>query len=575
MKTIRSPIVSVLGHVDHGKTTLLDRIRGTAIAKSEPGAITQHISASYVSAGVIQNLCSGLMERLSVAITVPGLLFIDSPGHEAFTTLRKRGGSIADIAILVVDINKGFQPQTDESLNFLTQFKTPFVVAATKIDSLLGWAPKKDSCFIDTAGEQGKRVQDELEEKIYRIAGEFSMREFEAERYDRVSDFRKYVSIVPVSSKTGEGIADLLVVLCGVCQRFLSPKLSAGDTVGKGTILEVKDVRGLGMTIDVILYDGGAHVGDTLVIGGKEPLTAKIKALLEPAALEDMRIATFRNVASVSAAAGVKIAAPGLEKAVAGMPVRILHRADKKQTGLAVKDIQSEIGEVEFESQKDGVILRADTLGSLEALIKSLSPMVPIRKAQVGNINKSDVVEAHTLSKPIIFAFGMRPSEETLMFAKSCHVTVFHSDVIYRLLEEHAKWEEERKAATYENILLKTPRPARMKVLQGFVFRQKKPAIFGVEILAGTIKPGYRLAKGREVVGTIREIQSASQSVKEAKPGDKVAISVPEVTIGKDVAENDELHTYLSPQDIAMLKKVEQKLRDDERQLLAEMEASF
>ncbi len=565
----RSPIISVLGHVDHGKTSLLDRVRGTAVARAEPGQITQHISASYVPLGVIQGLCGHAMKRMNISLNIPGLLFIDSPGHEAFSTLRKRGGSIADIAILVIDINEGFQPQTDESLNFLKQFRTPFVVAATKIDRMLGWNPQRNACFIDSMKEQTERVVTELEEKTYRLVGELDMRGFTAERFDRVSDFTKQVAIVPLSNVTGEGISDLLIVLAGIAQKFMSQKLETKAGEGRGTILEVKEYRGLGLTIDVIIYDGEVRKGDWLVVGGDEVIVTKVKALLEPKPLKELRESRdFRQVSSVCAAAGIKVAAPGLEKAVAGMPVRAVSR--QCDVEKAVKEVRQEKEEVEIETSGDGVLLKADTLGSLEALIKTFRDKLAIRKAKVGAVSKADVMEMKALGKPIIFSFNVKVPEDVLCLAKDNSVKVFSSNIIYALIDEYEKWEEDSKKRWKEGLLAKAQRPGRVRVLRGYVFRESKPAIFGVEVLKGTVKPDSRLMKDGKIVGRVKELQKEGKNISEAKAGDKVAVCMPDVTVGKQIEENDILDTFLSQEDMECLRKVRDKLRPDETELLDE-----
>jgi len=569
MANARSPIISVLGHVDHGKTSLLDRIRGTTVARAEPGQITQHISASYVPVDVVKGSCGKSLERMGIDLTIPGLLFIDSPGHEAFSTLRKRGGSIADIAILVIDINEGFQPQTDESLNFLKQFRTPFVVAATKIDRMLGWQPNKNACFVDTVKEQSDRVIGELEEKVYRIAGELLTRGFEAERFDRISDFSKQVCIVPVSNVTGEGISDLLLVLAGITQKFMARNLQVTSGEGKGTILDVKEFRGLGMTIDVILYDGEMRKGDWLVVGGNETATTRVKALLEPKALKDLKESKdFKPVDMVRAAAGIKVAAPGLEKAMAGMPVRAVRQ--EKDVAKAVHEVEGEREEVEIETCGDGVLLKADTLGSLEALIKSFKGKVPVRKAKVGALSKGEIMEMKALKNPVIFSFGLRVPEDVAALAKDNEVKIFCSDVIYTLIEEHQKWVDGTKKRAKEELFAKAVRPGRVRVIRGYIFRQSKPAIFGVEVLAGTVKLGCRLMKNGKILGEVKEMQTQGENLQEAKMGDKVAISMPDVIIGRHTSENDVLDVFLSNDDKETLRKVRDKLRSDELELLDE-----
>ncbi len=569
---IRSPILINMGHVDHGKTTLLDRIRGTVVAKAEPGLITQHISASYVPIEVIRGVCAELLKRIHVDFRIPGFLWIDSPGHEAFTTLRKRGGAIADLGVLVVDINEGFRPQTDESLNFLKQFRTPFVVAATKIDRISGWNSAEGSCFLDSIERQPERTRKELEEKLYSLVGQLSERGFSSERYDRVSDFAKSVAIVPVSGITGEGIPDLLVTIGGLSQRFMSERLRVTPGEGKGTVLEVKEFRGLGTTIDVILYDGEIRKGDNVIVGGSEVVRTRVKAILEPKPLRELRSEKdFVSRDYVSAAAGVKIAAPGLEKVVAGSPVRFL--SNDRDVEKAVEEVREEVSEVEIETDAQGAIVKADTLGSLEALVKTLREKgIPIRKAHVGEVNRSEIMELRTLEEPMIFAFCVRVSDEMKKLAEDNKVKIFSSDVIYRLVEEYEKWIADRKKREEEAILESVARPGRVRLLPGCVFRQSKPAVFGVEVLKGVVRQKAKLRKGDEVLGEIREMQMRGESVKEAVAGDRVAISMDGIVVGKDVKEGDELETFISDEERERLRKVLHLLRGDEKELLEEWE---
>jgi translation initiation factor 5B len=574
---LRSPILTILGHVDHGKTTLLDKIRGTAIAKTEAGQITQAIGATNIMIDTIKDVCGPLFDQLKINVTIPGLLIIDTPGHEAFTTLRKRGGSIADLAILVIDINEGFKPQTEESLNFLKQFKTPFVVALTKVDRLLGWAQSPGSPFITTFNNQNNRVQDEFEEKLYKVIGELKSRGFEAERYDRVSDYAKQIALVPVSGITGEGIPDLLMVITGIAQRFMEEGLKVCVGTGKGTVLEVKDFKGLGTTIDAIVYDGEVRKGDHLVIGDpsseKGFITTKIKALLEPEPLKELRVEKeFRQVDGVCAAAGVKIAAPGLENVMSGSPLRAV-RTESELKAIS-SDVKAEIEDVEIETDNNGVLIKADTLGGLEALIKTLKDYgIPIRKALVGDLTKSEILEIRAMEDPMIFAFGVKIPEEVDKLAKDNRVRIFHSDIIYHLLEEYNSWMKDKKKREEDALLDSVTKPCRLRVLPGYVFRQSKPAVFGVEIMSGSIKPGNRLERNSKSVGEVKEVQLRGDNITEAKSGDKVALSMPDVTIGKEIKEGDILETHISEKNLETLEKVKTKLRDDERELLEEIKA--
>ncbi len=569
---IRQPIISVLGHVDSGKTTLLDKIRGSAIAPWEAGGITQHIGASEIPIKNVIGICGDLVKKMGVDVKIPGLLIIDTPGHEAFATLRKRGGSIADLAVLVIDINEGFQPQTSESLMFLKEFQTPFAVAATKIDRILGWRSEENVCFLPNFKEQDERAQNEIEEKIYRIVGQLGEEGLKSERYDRVEDFAKEVCIVPVSGVTGEGIPDLLMVITGLAQKYLEKRLEVSKETGKGTILEVKEFRGLGKTIDVILYDGVINKGDTLVIGGKDIVTTKVKALLKPEPLKEMRVErTFRSIEKVSAASGVKISATNLENVIAGSPVRFV--TDEKDVERAKEDIEKEIEEVEIETENEGIILKADTLGSLEGLIKALSDLkIPIRKAKVGNVLKADVMESSGMEKPVIFAFHVELLPDALEASKKLGVKIFKSDIIYKLIEEYQEWEEEEKKRSEIQLLESVTHPGRVKILPGYVFRQSKPAIFGVEVLGGTIKPGYKLRKKEKVIGEVKELQSEGENIEKAKIGEKVAVSIEGVTIGRQISEGDTLETVMKEKDFEVLNKLKAKLPPDERKLLEDFE---
>ncbi|MCD6278319.1 MAG: GTP-binding protein, partial [Desulfurococcales archaeon] len=251
---LRSPIVVVLGHVDHGKTTLLDKIRGTAVVRKEPGEMTQHVGASMIPLSVIEKITEPLKSLFPIKLKLPGLLFIDTPGHEMFSNLRKRGGSIADFAILVIDVMEGVKRQTIESIEILKSRRVPFVVAANKIDRIYGWRSYPNEPFLFTARKQSPRVIEELERRIYTIIGQLSSLGFPAERFDRIRDFTKAIAIVPVSAKTGEGIPELLAVLAGITQKYLTKKIMFTEGPAKGVVLEVKEIHGLGTCIDAVIY---------------------------------------------------------------------------------------------------------------------------------------------------------------------------------------------------------------------------------------------------------------------------------------------------------------------------------
>ena len=573
-RRIRQPIVAVLGHVDHGKTLLLDSIRETRVQHGEAGGITQHIGASFIPIETIRHICGPLMGRLKVDITIPGLLFIDTPGHEAFVTLRKRGGSAADIAILVIDINTGFQPQTDESLTFLREFKTPFIVAATKVDRLAGWFPNKGECIMDSMQKQRDDVKVELDKRLYDIVIQLSQRGFEAERFDKIEDFTKKVAVVPCSGMTGEGVQELLMMLTGLAQQFLKDKLAVSEK-GKGVVLEVKELRGLGTTIDVIVYDGSVRKDDYVVIGGKEPQVTKIKALLTPKPLKELRVEKqFDQVNEVHAASGIKIAAPNLESVTAGSPLIAVR--NEAEVAAAKAEVQKDVEEVEFTKDVEGIIVKADTLGGLEAMIKMLKDEgIPVRKAEVGHVNKQDVMEGQNVKddlKKVVFAFNVRTLAEAEDMAKDLKIKIFSNSIIYKIFEDYKEWRDKAKERELEGKLERATRPVKVKILDGCIFRASKPCIVGVEVLAGYLKKGVHLKnKDGKVVGTVKEIQKEGQNIDSAEAKSKVAINMEEPIAGRHIFEKDVLVSNLTRDDRALLKEVYDKLGDSEKELLDEI----
>ena len=570
---IRQPIIVVMGHVDHGKTSLLDRIRSTTITSREAGGITQHIGASEVPIDVVRKTCGELVKKFNISLTIPGLLFIDTPGHEAFTNLRKRGGSVADLAILVVDITKEFEPQTYESIEILKEYKTPFILAANKIDLITGWKNTGNRSFLDAIQKQNLNVANELEAKIYTLVGRLSESGFESERFDRVKDFKKEVMIVPLSAKTGEGIAELLLYASGLSQRFLEMRLQIEvNGAGIGSIIEKKEERGLGTTIDVILFNGTLRINDTVAFATSTGIgTAKIKALLKPKPLQELRESSskFFYLDSVSAASGIKISGSGLDDALPGSLVISTERAGYES------EIQSEIREI-FSSDKSGVILKADTIGSIEAISRLLkSAGVSVSKKEVGNITKRDVLDAFAMRSvdpygAVVLAFSVKADSDAETEAYATGVRIISGNIIYKLIDDYKEWaEQERKS---EKLMLEKALtfPGELKVLPNSCFRISHPAIFGVEVMHGRIKPDVRLMNERgEILGRIKEIQDNGTGMAEAKKGANVAISIEEITFGRHVKESDLLYVFLNDENERALRyKFMDLIDDDERSLL-------
>ena len=565
---IRQPIVSVLGHVDHGKTSFLDFIRGSTVVSRESGAITQHIGATEVPLDDIKKVCGPLLKGKKFSL--PGLLFIDTPGHHAFTTLRSRGGSLADIAVLIVDINEGFKPQTYESIKILKQYKTPFVIALNKIDSISGWQKIFGIAKTRIDGQR-VNVKNVFEERFYEIVGTISENKLSSDLYFNIDDFKKTIAIIPISAKNGEGIPELLMILVGLAQRFLEDKLHIESGPGVGSVLEVKEEVGLGTTIDAIIYNGMIHNDDKIAIGTKDkPIVRNIKALLKPKPLDEIRDPRerFDSVKEVHAACGIKISSRDMDDVIPGAPIRVVTKENQEKV---LEEIMSQT-KIDFELDEKGIIIKADTIGSLEALIKeSREKNISIRKAEIGNVSKRDIIEASATLDPLnklIFSFNVRILPEAKEELVNSDITIFNEDVIYTIMENYDEWVEKKKAELERDRRQEFIHPGMIKFIPEYVFRVSHPAIFGVRILGGRIKSGMRLIKeDGKLLGEIKGIQSENKSVDEAIQGQEVAISIEGITIGRQVKGDDILFTDIPETDAKKLKEMD-VLNADEKDVL-------
>lgn len=567
----RHPIVSVLGHVDHGKTSILDRIRGTKVFDREAGAITQHIGASEVPLDTIYQRCGVLLKGKK--FTVPGLLFIDTPGHHAFSSLRARGGQLADIAVLVVDMAEGLMPQTLEAIGILRRSKTPFIVAANKVDRCQGWKTENKP-FILNVRDQGPTALASFDEKFYTLIAALYEQGLPAERYDRIGDFTKNIAIVPTCAQSGEGIPDLLAMLVGLAQKFLETRLETDEELpGEGTVLEVKEDKGIGTVLDVVLYAGSIRKSDRILVGTKgTPLETPVKALLKPAPNDEMRDArkAFTKVDEVVAAAGLKLLAGNLEGVVAGAPLRVLRDGNEEAAYEAVESASKP----QVELADTGVFVKADTIGGLEALAGELKArQIPIRNAEVGDISRRDVVEAASMTDPLsraILGFCVKTLPDVDAEAQARELPVFTSQVIYSLLDDYDAWRKQEAAKQQAAQRVEHVHPAKLRFLPGCSFRMRDPAVFGVRILAGAITPGRMLIReDGKAIGRIRSIQKDNKTVTEAKLGDEVAISVPGPTIGRQIAEEDILYLDIPESDAKWL-LTQGKITPEEKDVLTE-----
>jgi translation initiation factor 5B len=583
---LRQPIVVVLGHVDSGKTSLLDNIRGTAVQAREVGGITQHIGASFLPVQIIKEITGPLYAKLvKTEAAIPGLLVIDTPGHEVFANLRTRGGSAADIAIVVVDVNKGFEAQTIESMDILKKRRVPFVIALNKVDMVAGW--RTSTRFIsEDVKRQDAAVQTLLDEKIYSVVGILSRLGYQSEAFWRVKDFTKEVAIVPVSARTGVGIAELLAVLVGLTQQYMGKKLERHTKdAARGIVLELSEETGLGPSANIILLDGILHQGDNIVVGKRDgAVSTRIKALLLPKPLDEMRDPRdkFKQVTEVIAAAGLKITSPDLEGVLAGSPVYVYNnnnnqRKSKDELDRLKSLVESEVkNAIVSNTQTSGVVLKCDTIGSLEAIIDLLKKAnVPIRIADIGNITRRDIVEAAAVKENdrylgVMLGFNVKVLEDAQKEAQDRGVKIFNEQIIYNLVRSYTDWVTYQRE--HEELILfnELPPICKFQFLKGFIFRRNDPAVFGAEVQVGRLRQKVHVIneEGKKI-GAVHQIQESGKAIEEATAGMQVAVSVKEPTIGRQINEGDIFYTDLnSRQAKQLLERFNHRLNDSEKKVL-------
>ena len=560
---LRQPVVVVLGHVDSGKTSLLDTLRGTAVQSREVGGITQEIGASFFPLETLKQICGTLLDRAGGELQIPGVLMIDTPGHAVFSNLRLRGGSAADIAIVVVDVLKGLENQTLESIDILKQRRVPFLIALNKIDMINGWRKGVQGPLLQVMKQEAPEWSDELEERLYNVVGGLSRLGFQSDAYFRVKDFHQQVSIVPVSARAGVGIPELLAVLIGLAQQFLKGKLQVVEEQGRGArgiIIEMQEETGIGETANIILTEGTLRVGDSIVLVRRDgAFRSKVRALFIPKPLDEMRDPRdkFTSVDSMYAAAGVKLVSPDLAGVVAGTSVASF--TSDKQFMTLKEELEKELTSIVIRTDNMGVVVKAGSVGGLEALLRMLEERgIPVRQADIGDISKNDMVDAQVVGEHdpylgAILGFDSKPLPEAREYSGG--VPVFVSGIIYEVIDNYVSWSVSRREEDEKAALASITRPCKLKAIPGAFFRKNDPAVFGVEILAGKLKPKVRLmdAKGKEL-GTVEQIQDQGKSLVEANAGDKVAISVQGPTLGRQLKENDTIYTLPRSHEVKLIR---------------------
>ncbi|KAK4450701.1 hypothetical protein QBC34DRAFT_296676 [Podospora aff. communis PSN243] len=593
---LRSPICCILGHVDTGKTKLLDKIRQTNVQEGEAGGITQQIGATYFPADAIRTKTAVVNKDGKFELKVPGLLIIDTPGHESFSNLRSRGSSLCNIAILVVDIMHGLEPQTLESMKLLRDRKTPFIVALNKIDRLYGWKKIDNNGFRESLALQNKAVQNEFKNRLEQTKLAFAEQGFNSELFYENKSMAKFVSLVPTSAHTGEGIPDMLKLIVQLTQERMVGSLMYLSEV-QATVLEVKQIEGFGMTIDVILSNGILREGDRIVLCGVEGvIKTNIRALLTPAPMKELRLkSAYVHNKEVKAALGVKISAPGLEGAIAGSRLLVVG-PDDDESDLE-DEVESDLATLFSRVEKSGrgVSVQASTLGSLEALLDFLKDCkIPVANVGIGPVFKRDVMQCGIMLEKardyaVMLCFDVKVDKEAQAYADEQGVKIFTADIIYHLFDQFTKHMAELTEKKKEESKLLAVFPCVLSTVA--VFNKTGPIVIGVDVIEGQLRINTPIAAvktnsvtgAREVIslGRVTSIEREHKQIQVCKKGQpSVAIKIEtgghQPAYGRQLEESDQLFSQISRASINCLKDFYRKdVSNDEWQLIIKLKPMF
>lgn len=558
-----------MGHIDSGKTTFLDMIKGTSIVDKEIGKITQHIGATEITIETVNKFSGELIKKYNFELNIPGLLFIDTPGHNAFDNLRERGGALADLVVLVTDINKGLQAQDIQTIDLLKIYKVPFIVVANKIDLISGFEKTADN-ITECLNSQTKAVSDKIDELVYRIVGQLYDKGFTAERFDRVTDFTKQVVVIPASILYGLGLSEIILFLAVLSQKFLGKRLTIDENdYMQGAVLEVDEVKGIGATADVIVYQGCLRVKDEICFPTRGGImTTKVKALLKPNFMSAVdKKCKFVKCNDVCAAAGVKVVAPDISECLPGAVI-VSANDDKAVENLKAKAYSC------LTKGSTGAFVKADTLGSLEALHKLLDTEgISIANSGLGDFSSKDLLELKILHEQnkeqgVLFLFDVKIEQEFLDEIEKLQIPIFKNNIIYKLIEDYQDWLEKFKRQEKAKLLKGIVYPCSFKVLPNFIFRSSKPAVVGVRVIDGRLVVGAIIEHNGNIIGKVEGIQSNGKAVDIAKEESEVAISIADAVYLKDFKEGDILDVALSLEDIAKLEKIEDDLCQREIEMI-------
>ncbi|XP_076236596.1 eukaryotic translation initiation factor 5B isoform X1 [Calliopsis andreniformis] len=592
LDNLRAAVVCVLGHVDTGKTKILDKLRRTNVQDGEAGGITQQIGATNVPIEAIQESTRHVKGFAEKKFKIPGLLIIDTPGHESFSNLRNRGSSLCDIAILVVDIMHGLEPQTIESINLLKTKKCPFIVALNKIDRLYDWQTMNRKDIHDIVKSQAINTQREFERRSKDVIVQFAEQGLNAALFYENPDPRSYVSLVPTSAITGEGMGNLLALIVDACQGPLAKRLMYSEEL-QATVLEVKALPGLGTTIDCILVNGMLREGDTMIVAGTDgPIVTQIRSLLMPQPLKELRVKNaYIEHREVKAAQGVKIAAKDLEKAIAGLNLQVAQKPDEVDffKEEIAKELSSALGNIKLAER--GVYVQASTLGALEALLDFLrTSKIPYAGIRIGPVVKKDVMKAsimleHDSQYATILAFDVKIEKDAQELADSLGVKIFQADIIYHLFDKFTAYREELKQRKRDENKHIAVFPCKLRILPQYIFNSRDPIVMGVMVEAGIVKEGTPLcvpSKDFVELGMVTSIEYNHKPVESARKGQEVCVKIEPIPgeapkmFGRHFDEKDFVVSKISRQSIDACKEY---FRDDlvktDWQLMVELKKLF
>jgi len=589
---LRAPVVCVLGHVDTGKTKILDKLRRTNVQDGEAGGITQQIGATNVPIAVIQEQCKMVPEFVANPLKLPGLLIIDTPGHESFSNLRDRGSSLCDIAILVVDIMHGLEPQTLESINLLVKKKTPFIVALNKIDRLYEWKANRHKDVREVLENQPHNTQMEFKKRKDEVILGLAEQGLNASLFWENPDPTDYISLVPTSAHSGDGMGNLMAQLVQHSQTFLAKRLSYTDEM-QATVLEVKAIGGFGTTIDVVLVNGRLKFGSTLVLAGTDgPIVTTVKALLTPSKMQDLRVKNqYIEHKDLQAAQGVKIAAKELEKVIAGLSMRVAYAPDEVEIlkEQAERDLKNALNAIKLKPL--GVFVQASTLGSLEALLEFLkTSKIPYAGVRIGPVVRKDVMRASTMLEheekyAVILAFDVKVERDAQEMADREGVKIFQADIIYHLFDRFTEYQAELVRKNKEQFRSVAVFPCKLKMMPDHVYMSRDPIVAGVKVESGTVRIGTPIcvpSKEFCYIGILTGIQHNNKDVESARKGDEVCVKIESVPgeapkmFGRHFDADDTLCSRISRESIDACKDYfRDELTKTDWQLMVELKKLF